>query len=164
METFSKAIVSGGSGITYAANAVWIIGRQTEKEGKEVSGYNFIINIDKSRFVKEKSKIPISVTHKGGISKYSGLQDLAIEAKLIVQSGAWYQVVDPETGEINPAKIRATAINTPEVMLPIIKSKIFRDYVEQKYKLSNFTPSADEDEIADYDEVDSDPIMHEDAE
>lgn len=159
-----NGVVTHNSGIMYSANAVWIISRQTEKDGKEVSGYNFVINIDKSRFVKEKSKIPINVTHKGGISKYSALQDLAVEAKLIVQSGAWYQVVDPETGEIAPTKIRGTALNTPEVMLPIIKSKIFRDFVEQKYKLSNFVPDTDEDQIADYDETDSDPIMHEDAE
>jgi len=50
MEMFSKAVVSGGTGIYYSADNIWIIGRQQEKEGKDIKGYNFIVNIEKSRF------------------------------------------------------------------------------------------------------------------
>ena len=42
---FPKAIVSGGTGIMYSADNVWIIGRQQEKEGTEIKGYNFVINV-----------------------------------------------------------------------------------------------------------------------
>jgi hypothetical protein len=138
MEMYSKTIVSGGTGIMYSANAVWIIGRQTEKEGQVVTGYNFIINVEKSRFVKEKSKIPISVSHKGGISKYSGLQDLAIEAGFIIQKGAWYQLADPTTGEVDEGqkKLRGKDIGTKEVLEPIINSEKFKTFIEHKYKLS----------------------------
>jgi RecA/RadA recombinase len=51
-EMFSKPVVSGGTGIYYSADNIYIIGRQQEKEGTEVVGYNFIINVEKSRFVK----------------------------------------------------------------------------------------------------------------
>ena len=64
---FPKAIVSGGTGIYYSADNIWIIGRRQVKKGTEIQGYDFIINVEKSRFVKEKSKIPISVTWEGGI-------------------------------------------------------------------------------------------------
>ena len=77
MGLFPKAIVSGGTGIYYSADNIWIIGRQQQKVATEVKGYNFVINVEKSRFVKEKSKIPISVTWEGGISTYSGLLDIA---------------------------------------------------------------------------------------
>ena len=70
---FPKAIVSGGTGIYYSADNIWIIGRQQNKVGTEIKGYNFIVNVEKSRFVKEKSKIPVIVTWDGGIEKYSGL-------------------------------------------------------------------------------------------
>ena len=59
---FPKAIVSGGTGIYYSADNIFIIGRQQEKQGTEIVGYNFIINVEKSRYVREKSKIPIEVT------------------------------------------------------------------------------------------------------
>jgi len=62
IEMYSKAVVSGGTGVVYSADNVWIIGRQQDKDGSEVKGYHFIINVEKSRFVKEKSKIPISVS------------------------------------------------------------------------------------------------------
>ncbi len=55
-EMFSKPVVSGGTGIYYSADNIFILGRQQEKDGKDVVGYNFIINVEKSRFVKEKSK------------------------------------------------------------------------------------------------------------
>ena len=58
---YPKAIVSGGTGIYYSANNIWILGRRQNKKGTEITGYDFVINIEKSRFVKEKSKIPISV-------------------------------------------------------------------------------------------------------
>ena len=66
---FPKAIVSGGTGIYYSADNIWILGRQQNKVGTEIKGYNFIINVEKSRFVKEKSKIPVIVTWDGGIER-----------------------------------------------------------------------------------------------
>ena len=66
---FPKDIVGGGTGIYYSADNIWIIGRQQEKQGTEVVGYNFVINIEKSRYVKEKSKIPIGVSWEGEIGR-----------------------------------------------------------------------------------------------
>ena len=44
---YPKDIVSGGTGAYYSADAIWIIGRQQEKDGAEIAGYNFVINIEK---------------------------------------------------------------------------------------------------------------------
>ena len=59
---FPKDVVGGGTGIYYSADNIWILGRQQDKKGTEVQGYHFVINVEKSRFVKEKSKIPITVS------------------------------------------------------------------------------------------------------
>src|SRR5688572_7248158 len=56
---YPKDIVGGGTGSYYSSDNIWIIGRQQEKEDKTIVGYHFIINIEKSRYVKEKSRIPI---------------------------------------------------------------------------------------------------------
>lgn len=96
-EMYSKAVVKGGQGIYLSANEVYILGRQTEKDGTDVEGYSFIINIDKSRTVKEKSRIPLTVLFDKGISKYSGLLDLGVEFGLIVKprNGYYQRVIVP---------------------------------------------------------------------
>lgn len=82
---FPKDVVSGGTGIYYSADNIYIIGRQQEKEGQELVGYNFIINVEKSRYVREKSRIPVEVSFEGGISKWSGLLDVAQAGGFVVK-------------------------------------------------------------------------------
>ena len=100
---FPKDIVGGGTGSYYSADTIWILGRQQDKDKDGSQGYHFIINVEKSRYVKEKSKIPISVSFNGGMQKYSGLLDLAMQAQLCNKaSPGWYAKVDRETGEVGP--------------------------------------------------------------
>jgi len=135
---FPKQIVSGGTGIYYSASNIFIIGRQQEKDGTEVVGYNFIINVEKSRFVREKSKIPLEVTFEGGISTWSGLLDVAIEGKFIVKpSNGWYSKVDMKTGEVEDKKYRVKDTYTKEFWMPVLQSKAFRDYIEGRYKVAS---------------------------
>ena len=135
---FPKAIVGGGTGSYYSADNIFIIGRQQEKEGTEVIGYNFIINVEKSRYVKEKSKIPVTVSFDGGISRWSGLLDIAVESGHVIKpSNGWYSKVDKETGEIEEKKYRLKDTDTKDFWLPIITSKSFQTYVEEKYRVSS---------------------------
>jgi hypothetical protein len=134
---FPTKVVSGGTGMYYSADNIWIIGRQQAKEGTEIAGYNFIINIEKSRFVREKSKIPISVKFEGGIDKWSGLLDMALDAGCISQSGAWYQVVDLETGEVSEKKQRAKDFVGLTFWEPILESKMFKNYLKERYIVGN---------------------------
>jgi RecA/RadA recombinase len=76
---YPKDIIGGGTGIYYSADTIWILGRQQDKDADGINGYHFIINVEKSRYVKEKSKIPITVSYEGGIKRWSGLLDLALE-------------------------------------------------------------------------------------
>ena len=138
MELYSKDVVGGGTGSYYSADNIFIIGRQQEKEGTEVIGYNFIINVEKSRYVKEKSKIPVSVSFDGGISKWSGLLDLALESGHVIKpSNGWYSKVDKTTGEVSDKKYRTKDTDSKEFWLPILKEKSFRDFIEDKYRVAS---------------------------
>ena len=133
---FPKDIVGGGTGSYYSADNIFILGRQQEKEGTEIVGYNFIINVEKSRYVKEKSKIPISVSFDGGISKYSGLLDLAMESGHVVKpTNGWYSKVDQLTGEIGDKK-RIADTATAEFMESILKDSKFKDFIKHKYEIA----------------------------
>jgi RecA/RadA recombinase len=134
---FPKAIVSGGTGIVYSADTIWILGRQQEKTGTEITGYNFIINVEKSRFVKEKSKIPITVSFEGGINKYSGLMDIALEGNFVSKpSNGWYAKVDQETGEIGE-KHRFSDTQTKGFWEDILESEKFKEYVRKRYEIAH---------------------------
>jgi len=135
---FPKDIVGGGTGSYYSADNIFIIGRQQEKEGTEIVGYNFIINVEKSRYVKEKSKIPITESLDGGISKWSGLLDIALESGHVIKpSNGWYSKVDKDTGEIEQKKWRIKETDTKEFWLPILKQKSFREFVENRYSVTS---------------------------
>lgn len=144
---FPKDIVSGGTGSYYSADAIWIIGRQQEKDGKEVTGYHFVINIEKSRHVREKSKIPITVTYEGGISKWSGLRDVAeLGGYIRKPKVGWYQPVDPTTGEILSEKnYRAKDIDeSKEFWAMMFEKTDFADYVKNKFSVGGNKIMADE--------------------
>lgn len=138
MGLFPKAIVSGGTGIYYSADNIWIIGRQQEKKGAEITGYNFVINVEKSRFVKEKSKVPISVSWEGGIQPYSGLLDVALAGGYVTKpSMGWYARVDHATGEIIEPKVREKDTLTKEFWDPIFKESDFAKFVKSYYQIGH---------------------------
>lgn len=134
---YPKAIVGGGTGIYYSADTIWILGRQQEKDSDGISGYNFIINVEKSRYVKEKSKIPITVSFDGGIKKWSGLLDLALEGGYLAKpSNGWYQLVDRETGELVGTKMRGNDVeDNKELWKDLIAKTDFAKWIKSKYTL-----------------------------
>lgn len=135
-EMFSKAVVSGGTGIMYSADTVWIIGRQQDKQGSEIKGYHFIINVEKSRFVKEKSRIPISVSWEGGIETYSGLLQIALLSGHVTKpTQGWYCRVDTETGEEIQPKVREKDTLKKEFWDPILSDQGFQDFVRNQYMI-----------------------------
>jgi RecA/RadA recombinase len=129
---YPKDIVSGGTGIYYSADNIFIIGRQQEKNSEGLTGYNFIINVEKSRFVREKSKIPVEVSFEGGISKWSGLLEVALQSGHVVKpSNGWYQKVGDEK------KYREADTNTRDFWIPILQDKTFQTWIKEHYSISN---------------------------
>ena len=143
---YPKAIVSGGTGGMYSSDNVFVLGRQQEKEGTEIIGYNFIINVEKSRYVKEKSKIPVSVSFDGGISKWSGLLDIALESGHVIKpSNGWYSQVNLETGEVSEKKWRAKDTDSKEFWVPLLTTKSFAAFIADKYQMAHGDIIKDED-------------------
>jgi RecA/RadA recombinase len=146
---FPKAIVGGGTGSYYSADTIWILGRQQEKTGGEITGYNFIINVEKSRYVREKSKIPITVEFDGGINKYSGLLEVAMEGNFVAKpSPGWYSKVDQETGEIVGQKYREVDTNTKDFWGDILNNEKFKEYIKKRFSISHGNIFTDEPEVS----------------
>ena len=139
---FPKDVVGGGTGIYYSADNIWILGRQQDKQGTEIKGYHFIINVEKSRYVKEKSKIPISVSWEGGVQPYSGLLDVALAGGYVTKpSNGWYMVNGDEK------KVRQSETLSKEFWSPIFENTDFADFIKSQYSIG-LAQKVDMDEIA----------------
>ena len=144
---FPKAVVSGGTGIYYSADTIWILGRQQDKDGTEIKGYHFIINVEKSRYVKEKSKIPVSVSFEGGIQRYSGLLDIALAGGFVNKpSNGWYQKVDRNTGELIDAKVRESQTLNEEFWHDVLASVDFQEYVKSTFQVGHASMFQEDEE------------------
>ena len=137
-EMYSKPVVSGGTGIYYSSDTIWIIGRQQDKDDEGLKGYHFIINIEKSRFVKEKSKIPISVSWEGGIERNSGLLDIAVEGGYVIKpTQGWYVAFDPATKKELSKKVRAEETFNAAFWKSIYDKTDFKNYVETRFSVGH---------------------------
>jgi len=133
MELYSKSVISGGTSIIYSANQAFIISRSQEKDGTEVVGWNFTINVEKSRFVREKSKLTFMVNYEEGINKWSGLMDLALEFNFVIKpSNGWYSIVGQED-----KKYRLADTMNEAFWKPILDDEKFRQAVKAKFQLAN---------------------------
>jgi RecA/RadA recombinase len=145
---FPKDIVGGGTGIYYSADNIWILGRQQDKKGTEIQGYHFVINVEKSRYVKEKSKIPITVSWDGGVRKYSGLLDVALAGGYVTKpSNGWYAKVDMETGEVG-GKVRYDQTLDKEFWDSVFTETDFKEFLKKQYSIG-YQSLVDMDDIVD---------------
>jgi len=160
---YPKAIVSGGTGGIYSSNTIWIITKSQEKDGTDLVGFTFTINIEKSRTVIEKSKIPLTVTFDGGINKFSGILDLALESGHVMKpSNGWYQLVNKTTGELIGGKVRYDSTQSDNFLGTVLNDQSFVKFVKDKYQLnsklltvSETTPSIPlDEELVELDEED----------
>lgn len=134
-----NGVVTHNTGVYYSSDNIWIVGRQQEKEGKDIVGWNFIINIEKSRYVIEKSKIPVNVTYDNGISKHSGLLEIAMETGHVTKPKVgWYTriLADSETGEVKEDKNwRAKDTDCDEFWEPILNETDFKEHVRDMFQI-----------------------------
>lgn len=134
---YPKAIVGGGTGAYYAADNIFIIGRQQDKDGTELNGFTFVLNTEKSRFVREKSKFFLNVSFETGINRYSGLFEIAEAAQLIVKPKVgWFAKVD-SNGVVEDKLWRRGDMDTPAFWDSILNDPRFEKYIHDNYRLAN---------------------------
>lgn len=148
LEIYSKTVQGGGTAVTYSANQIFLISKSQEKNSDgEIDGWNFNITIEKSRFVREKSKLSFQVLYEGGIQKYSGLMELALDLGRVVKpNSGWYSRVDDD-GVVEAKKWRLKDTNTAEFWNMLLNSASFKDAVSMRYKLSHLGKIQDDDDI-----------------
>ncbi len=139
---YPQDVVSGGQGGVLSSNTIWIMTKRQNKEDGELLGFDFTINVYKSRLVVEKSQIPVTVNFNGGVSKFSGLLDIAKDAGLIETASrkGWYKriLIDKKTGVIlDDKEWTKKESNCDEFWEPLLADARFNDYVRKTYLVSD---------------------------
>jgi hypothetical protein len=171
MEMFSKTQVGGGTGGIYSADTIWIIGKQQEVEEVKVVkengktgtkktfvGSKFIINIEKSRFVKERMKVPVVVHFKDFIHKWSGLFDIAIELGYIVApKQGTYNLIELDTGEVLKEGFKRKVVeNSSEFWNLVFDKTTFKTAVKSHFSLTSTNMKIHDDIEGDIEDMDED--------
>lgn len=143
MEMYAKEVMGGGTGGMYSANSVFIISKAQVKDADGLAGFRFTINIEKSRKVREKSKIPVIVRFDESLNPVTGLFDIAFATGDIVRTKVgWYApvLVDKETGEViaSDKNYRQGDFDDPKIWEEIMfKQTMFPENVKKHYQLSS---------------------------
>lgn len=134
----ANGVASHNTGLLYSANIVILTSKSMEKSGTEQIGNNFSFTVMKSRFVREKAKIPVTVLFDGGVNKWSGLLDMALSSGHVIKpSNGWYQRVNVATGEVEEKKYRMKDTNNADFWNPILNDPTFNSWVEKTFKIAN---------------------------
>jgi hypothetical protein len=135
-ETYSKTIISGGTGIQYSADWSLIVGRRQVKDDKtkEMLGYDFILNSEKSRFIKEKSALVYAATYEHGVDPYGGLLDIALLTGHVVKpKNGWFSRPTVE----NDKNWRRAESSCDEFWKPLLEDATFDAEIGKLYLLSS---------------------------
>ena len=128
-----RDIMTGGQGVMLSSNEVFIVGKRQIKDGPNIVGWQFILNVEKSRTVRERAAIPFEVTYDGGIDKYSGLLDIAkITGHVTCPKMGWYTRPTIE-GDKN---WRRKDTSSAEFWDPLLKDESFNTAVGKLYLLN----------------------------
>ncbi len=147
---YADPILKGGKQALLSSDAVWFTTRSQEKDAdKDLIGWNFNYTILKSRFVREKSKMSLTVTYEGGIDYYSGMFELAEEAGFIVSpTKGFYQRTD-KIGYVDERKYRRSEADNPKFWDDIMNHPDFNKFIEDKYLLINQSMDTDKGSYVD---------------
>lgn len=134
--TLANGVKSHNTGIMYSADSVIFVGKRQEKDGTDIVGYNFVLTLEKSRAIREKSKIDVNVTYENGIDRFSSLLEWGVQTGHITvpTQGYYSRACVPDD-----KKWRKKAIDGEGQAFwdPILKDPTFAAAVKEMYVISS---------------------------
>ena len=132
-----NGVISHNTGPLYSSDQVFIVRKRQIKEGKEIIGWEFILDIEKSRTIREKSSIPFEVKYGEGLNRFSALLDLAIASGHVIKPKmGWYSRANVEDDK----NWRRKETSSDEFWEPVLNDQTFVDAVKNMYRLDGGDP------------------------
>lgn len=94
-------VMPGGNAIKYGASVIIDMARKaTNKERGEAVSNRTIVKVKKNKTANPFTQCEFDIVYGEGIDSIGEIIDIAVEQKLMQKSGAWFKLLDAETGEI----------------------------------------------------------------
>ena len=134
MSLFPQTTMGGGTGPMYSADTVLFLSKSKEKDGTELSGFNFKLKVEKSRTIREGSTFVLNTTFNEGVDKYSDLFEFALESGFITSPTKGYYQKHEKYGD--EKKYRKSEFDRNDDMWKdIIEDEEFRSTYEKSVSL-----------------------------
>jgi len=91
---YPRKILSGGSGLKYAADIILFLSKKKFKDGDTVVGNIIHVVNHKNRLAKENALVDILLTYDKGLDRYYGLLDLAEKYNIFKKVSTRYEMPD----------------------------------------------------------------------
>lgn len=138
-------VMSGGSGIFFAASQIMMLSKSKIKEGEgkdtEILGNIIKVKIHKSRFSKENDSIQTAIHYNGGLDRYYGLLDFALESGVFVKEGHSINYGAERLGKAADIENDGKRFFTQEVLEKI------EPYVNKRYQYGSGVEGDQEPEV-----------------
>jgi RecA/RadA recombinase len=134
--------MAGGSGAQYASDTIVMLSKKQEKVGDEIVGIVVHVHVKKSRLSRENTKVDVRILFNGGLDRYYGLLDYAVEAGLIKKVSTRYEL--PDGSKVFEKQILAK----PETVFTQELLEKLDEYMKPKftYTASAVTEASDDSE------------------
>lgn len=145
-DQYKPVEISGGKKGVLGSDSIWMITKSQQKDKvkndikgtnkEEKTGWNFNIKIEKGRFCREGTVIPITVRYEGGVYRWSFLLEAAREVgAVIMPSNGWYQRTE-RIGFYDDKKVQKIGMNDLWFE-EILSSPEFHELIESRYRVSS---------------------------
>lgn len=87
-------VISGGSGLIYAADGIMMISKSKDKDGTEIVGNILTVKSYKSRLSRENQEVKLKLSYDTGLDPYYGLSDIAMTGGIFEKAGPMIRLPD----------------------------------------------------------------------
>lgn len=79
-------VISGGSGLLYAADTIVLLSKSKDKDGTEVVGNIIKCKTYKSRMSRENQEVELKLSYESGLDKWYGMRQIAEKGGLLTKA------------------------------------------------------------------------------
>lgn len=130
-------VISGGSGLLYAADTIIMLSKSKDREGTEVVGNIIKAKTYKSRLSRADQEVELNLSYDTGLDKWYGLRQIAEQAGLFKKVSTKIELPDGRKVYGKEVDENPEEVYTPEVLDHIEK------YANQRYRYGSDNAAAE---------------------
>jgi RecA/RadA recombinase len=131
-------VLSGGSGLKYAASTIVMLSKKKEKDGTDIVGGIIKCKLYKGRFTKENKEVEVQLNYDTGLNPYYGLVPIAIKYGIFKKVSTRIELPDGKTA------FEKSINNEPEKYFTEDVMKQLEEAVKKEFKYGNIEETENE--------------------